>query len=126
MNERVRNLAVRMVAWGLAATGLLFVLFGLLGVRREANIALQLPYLASDGVGGLALIGVGAMLCIQQQMREQAARSAVSTAALEEWKEAALAEVRVFLQTTTLELEVRNPAPSHRRDNGNLPVPAVL
>jgi hypothetical protein len=90
------------------------VLLGFLGVRRNDDIVLQMPYLASGGLVGLALIGLGAMVMIQQQMQEQSRRAAAVTESLEEWKEAALAELRAFLETATLELEVRTPASSHR------------
>jgi hypothetical protein len=126
MNDRVKNLGVRTIAWGLACGGLLLVVIGFLRIRSEDNIVLQLPYLASDGLGGVALIGFGAMLCIQQQMRQQAARAAAVTESLEEWKDAALAEIRVFLQTTTLELEVRAPAANHRRENVNASLSAAV
>jgi len=48
--------------WILVGLGILFVLIGYLGVSREALVAKQLPYLISGGIGGLALVGFGAML----------------------------------------------------------------
>ena len=48
--------------WILAGFGVLAVLIGYLGVSREAIVAKQLPYLISGGIGGLALVGFGAML----------------------------------------------------------------
>lgn len=48
--------------WILVGLGLLAVLIGYLGVSREAIVAKQLPYLISGGIGGLALVGFGAML----------------------------------------------------------------
>jgi len=50
------------VGWVLAGIGLLIVIVGYLGISREALVAKQLPYLISGGIGGLALIGFGAML----------------------------------------------------------------
>ena len=38
------------------------MLFGYLGISREALVAKQLPYLISGGILGLALVGFGAML----------------------------------------------------------------
>jgi hypothetical protein len=125
MNDRVKNLGLRTVAGALAGGGLLLVLLGFLGVRRENDIVLQLPYLASGGIGGLALIGLGTMLFVQQQVAEQATRAAAVTESLEEWKESALAELRLFLETATLELEVRAPASNHRREGVSNSVPAL-
>lgn len=48
--------------WLLVGVGLLIVLFGYLGISREALVAKQLPYLISGGIGGIALVGLGAML----------------------------------------------------------------
>jgi hypothetical protein len=48
--------------WVLVGLGLLLVLFGYLGISREALVAKQLPYLISGGILGLALVGFGAML----------------------------------------------------------------
>ena len=48
--------------WILVGLGLLLVLFGYLGVSREALVAKQLPYLISGGIGGIALVGFGTML----------------------------------------------------------------
>jgi hypothetical protein len=48
--------------WILVGLGILFVLIGYLGISREALVAKQLPYLISGGIGGLALVGFGAML----------------------------------------------------------------
>jgi hypothetical protein len=48
--------------WILVGVGFLLVLIGYLGISREALVAKQLPYLISGGIGGLALVGFGAML----------------------------------------------------------------
>jgi hypothetical protein len=48
--------------WSLVGLGLIFVLVGYLGISREALVAKQLPYLISGGIGGIALVGFGAML----------------------------------------------------------------
>lgn len=119
MNDRVRDLRLKALAGVLVAGGLVCVLLGFLGVRRNDDIVLQMPYLASGGLVGLALIGLGALVLIQQQMQEQSRRAAAVTEALEEWKDAALAELRAFLESATLELEVRTPAPVHRLENSS-------
>ena len=119
MNDRVRDLRLKALAGVLVTGGLVCVLLGFLGVRRNDDIVLQMPYLASGGLVGLALIGLGAIVIIQQQMQEQSRKAAAVTESLEEWKEAALAELRAFLETATLELEVRNPAPAPMRVENN-------
>jgi hypothetical protein len=48
--------------WLLVGLGFIFVLVGYLGISREALVAKQLPYLISGGIGGIALVGFGAML----------------------------------------------------------------
>lgn len=117
MNDRVRDLRLKALAGALVLAGLVAVVLGFLGVRRNDDIVLQMPYLASGGLLGLALISLGALVLIQQQMQEQSRRAAAVTESLEEWKEAALAELRAFLETATLELEVRSPAPAQRLEN---------
>ncbi|MGQ0623896.1 MAG: hypothetical protein ACT4PP_04470 [Sporichthyaceae bacterium] len=116
MNDRLRDLGYTALAGALVIAGLICVLLGYLGVRNEEDIALQLPYLASGGVLGLALIALGAIVMVKEQMREQARRSAAVTETLEEWKEAAMAELRAFLEGATLDLEITEAAPNHRRE----------
>ena len=48
--------------WTLVGIGFLLVLIGYLGISRESIVAKQLPYLISGGIGGIALVGFGAML----------------------------------------------------------------
>ena len=48
--------------WILVGVGFLLLLIGYLGISREALVAKQLPYLISGGIGGIALVGFGAML----------------------------------------------------------------
>ncbi|HEY2832831.1 MAG TPA: hypothetical protein VGJ14_10430 [Sporichthyaceae bacterium] len=115
MNNKLGDLGLKALAAALVAAGLLCVLLGYLGVRRNDDIVLQLPYLASGGVGGLALIALGAVVLIVEQMRAQSRRAAAVSEALEEWKEAAMAELRAFLDSATLELEV--PPRNHRAAN---------
>jgi hypothetical protein len=126
MNDRLTNLGVKTLTGALIAGGLLFVLLGFLGVRRESNIVLQLPYLASGGIGGLALIGLGALVVVQNQIREQARRAAAVTEALEEWKDAALGEFRAFLEGASLEMELRDPAPTRDQVRENRMLEATI
>ena len=115
MNDTLTDLALKALAALLIVAGIISVLVGYLGVRDHDDIVLQLPYFASGGVGGLALLALGALALVMQQMREQSRRAALVTEALDEWKEAALQEVRAFLEGATLELDVLEPATPLRR-----------
>lgn len=122
MTSKLRELGATALAGALIVAGLVCILLGYLGVRREEDIVLQLPYLASGGVLGLALIGLGAVLLIQEQMREQVRRAAEVTETLDEWKEQAMAELRAFLEGATIELEVPAAA-NHRREDVTTALP---
>lgn len=111
MDQRLATLTLRALAGVLVLLGLVAVLIGYLGVRDEADVALQLPYLASGGLGGLALLGLGALVLIQGQMREQEQRFLQVTEQLEDWKESALLEIRSFLEGAEIEVEVTEPRP---------------
>ncbi len=115
MDDRMTDYLLRVAAGVLTAAGVVAVLIGYLGVRDESDVALQVPYFVSGGLGGLALIGLGALALIQYQMRVQARRFIELTEALDEWKDAALAEVRSFLEGAELEVEVRAPAANGAR-----------
>jgi hypothetical protein len=110
MDDRMIDYLLRAAAGALTVLGVVAVLIGYLGVRDQSDLALQVPYLVSGGLGGLALIGLGALALIQYQMRLQARRFIELTESLDEWKDAALAEVRSFLEGAELEVEVRPPA----------------
>jgi MYXO-CTERM domain-containing protein len=124
VNETLSDLGLKVLAGLLIAGGLVCVLVGYLGVRRSDDIVLQLPYFASGGIGGLALLALGALALVQRQMREQARRSAAVIESLEEWKESALTEIRAFLEGATLEVEVLTPASRNRRERDGALTPA--
>ena len=110
MDDRLNDFVMRGLAALLVVAGLVAVLVGYLGVRDQSHIELQLPYLISGGMGGLVLMGLGALVLIQYQMRLQARRFAEVTDALDEWKEQALAEIRTFLEGAEIDVEVLTPA----------------
>jgi len=121
MDDRLTDLLLRGAAVFLTIAGLIAVIIGYLGVRNQNDIVLQAPYFISGGVGGLALLGLGALALIQYQMRQQARRFAEVTESLDEWKEAALAEIRGFLEGAQIEVEVLAPA-SNGRTRSRRPV----
>ncbi len=115
MDDRLTDFGMKALAAALTIAGLVTVLVGYLGVRDESHIELQLPYLISGGLGGLVLMGLGALVLIQYQMRIQARRFAEMTDSLDEWKEQALAELRGFLEGAEIDVEVLTPTTNGRR-----------
>src|SRR6266480_3387274 len=115
MDDRITDYGMKVLAAVLTAAGLIAVLVGYLGVRDESHIELQLPYLISGGLGGLMLMGLGALVLIQYQMRVQARRFAEMTDVLDDWKEQAIAELRGFLEGAQIDVEVLTPATNGRR-----------
>lgn len=65
------------VAWDRAAAlaviviGAMVVLVGWLGVSGEAYPAKQLPFIMSGGVGGMFLLGVGALFWLSSDLRDE-------------------------------------------------------
>jgi hypothetical protein len=113
MDRRLADFSLKVTAGALTTVGLVAVLVGYLGVRDHSDLVLQLPYLVSGGLGGLALIGLGALALIQYQMRVQAATLAAVTDQLEDWKERAAVELKTelrrFLDSAEIEIEVATP-----------------
>jgi hypothetical protein len=66
-----RNQWDRLGAWVAIGAGALLLIFGWLGISRVAFTEEQLPYLASGGLGGLFLLGVGAMLWLSADLRDE-------------------------------------------------------
>jgi hypothetical protein len=115
MDDRLADFLLRVMAVVLVVAGLVAILIGYLGVRNHNDIVLQVPYFMSGGVGGLALMGLGALTLVQYQMRLQARRFNQVTESLDEWKQAALTEVRAFLEGAEIEVEVLEPRTATRR-----------
>ena len=109
MNDRLSEYLLRVCAGGLTVAGVVTVLVGYVQLRDESDVVLQLPYVMSAGIGGLILVGLGAVALIQAQMQVQTRRAAEVTEQLDEWKDAALAEIRSFLEGAQIEIEVSPP-----------------
>lgn len=118
MNDALNDLLLRLAAGLLVTIGLIAVLLGYLGLRDQSEVVLQLPYAVSGGIGGLALILIGAVVLVFGQMREQARRTAEVVDSLEEWKESALAEVRAFLEDATIEVDLAEVLKPPENTNG--------
>jgi hypothetical protein len=71
--DRIRNAVAgrwrALAGWGLVVLGGLAAVIGWVGVSGKTLEALQLPYLASGGIGGLILTAVGAALLISSDLR---------------------------------------------------------
>lgn len=62
------------LGWVLIALGAVFIILGWFGVSGEPDVARQLSYLASGGVGGLAAATVGIGLLISEDLRAERRR----------------------------------------------------
>jgi hypothetical protein len=67
----LRQLWDRALAWVAIGIGALVLLIGWLGVSREILPAAQIPYIISGGLGGLFFLGVGAVLWISADLRDE-------------------------------------------------------
>lgn len=54
--------------------GVIVAIFGYLGVSDETEVAFQLPYFASAGIGALLLMGFGATMLVNAQLATEDAR----------------------------------------------------
>jgi len=61
-----RVLAVTCIILGLVALGI-----GWLGVSNEVFVAKQMPYVVSGGLAGLFLLGLGSMLWLSADIRDE-------------------------------------------------------
>jgi len=60
--------------FGLIAAGVVVAILGYVGVSSETEVAFQLPYFASAGVGALLLMGGGAVLLVNGQLERDTDR----------------------------------------------------
>jgi hypothetical protein len=67
----LRQLWDRALAWVAIGVGALALLLGWLGVSREVLPAGQIPFVISGGLGGLFLLGLGAVLWISADLRDE-------------------------------------------------------
>lgn len=61
----------RVLAWVAVGLGLLVLLVGWLGVSDTGFVFEQIPYVVSGGIGGLFLLGVGAMMWLSADLRDE-------------------------------------------------------
>jgi hypothetical protein len=67
----IRQLWDRGLAWMAIGIGGLVLLLGWLGASREVLATAQIPYVISGGLGGLFLLGIGAVLWISADLRDE-------------------------------------------------------
>lgn len=67
----VRNQWDRVSAWVLVGLGALAIVLGWIGVTGTPYTFEMIPYVLSGGIGGLFLLGVGAMLWISADLRDE-------------------------------------------------------
>jgi hypothetical protein len=67
----LRNQWDRVAAWALVLLGALFLLLGWLGVSDAILTTEQLPYIISGGLGGVCCIGLGAVLWLSADLRDE-------------------------------------------------------
>ena len=67
----MRNQWDRVAAWVLIALGGLLLLIGWLGVSDALLPTEQMPYIVSGGLGGICLIGIGVMLWLSADLRDE-------------------------------------------------------
>jgi hypothetical protein len=61
----------RASAWACVVAGAVCLIVGWFGVSGESLPGKQLPYIASNGLGGIFLLGTGAMLWISADLRDE-------------------------------------------------------
>ena len=84
----------RVAAVGFLIAGVLVLIAGWIGVSSHAYPAEQLPYIASAGLGGLFLLGVGAGLWLSADL-------------LDEWQKLDRLEQELREQTALLRRDLR-------------------
>jgi hypothetical protein len=61
----------RVAAWACVVLGLILLLAGYEGISNTGYVAEQLPYLASGGMAGLFFLGLGGMLLLSADLRDE-------------------------------------------------------
>lgn len=61
----------RVAAWAAVLAGAVALIVGWFGVSGTAYQSEQIPYIVSGGIGGLFLLGLGGMLWLSADMRDE-------------------------------------------------------
>lgn len=110
----VREQWDRCTAWVCVAAGVLMLILGWVGVSDTPYTAQQIPYLASNGLGGIFLLGLGAMLWLSADLRDEWRKLDSIEGAIREQGTAVLPELRANAQRPTV------TAPAAAPTNGSI------
>jgi hypothetical protein len=99
--EFVRRRWRAVLGWALVGVGALFIVLGWIGVSGEPDVARQMSYLASGGVGGLTAAVVGVGLLISEDLRSERRRLGRIEATLLDVNEALLSARSPRAKATT-------------------------
>jgi hypothetical protein len=67
----IRNQWDRVGAWACIVAGVIALLIGYAGVSGTLDTGKQIPYVVSGGMTGLFLLGLGAMLWLSADLRDE-------------------------------------------------------
>lgn len=90
--EMLRSRWRYVLGWALVGVGVLLLVLGWFGVSGEPDVARQLSYLASGGLGGLTAAIVGVGLIVSEDLRSERRRLGRIEAALLDLNEIVLAD----------------------------------
>jgi hypothetical protein len=109
----VRNQWDRVGAWACILAGVVALILGYLGVSGTLDTGEQLPYVVSGGMAGLFLLGLGALLWLSADLRD-------------EWRKLDAID-RHLLETRALPAPAAggDPAPARRADGVKAVTPAT-
>lgn len=105
----VREQWDRCAAWVCVAAGVLMLILGWVGVSDTPYTAQQIPYLASNGLGGIFLLGLGAMLWLSADLRDEWRKLDSIEGAIREQGTAVLPELRANAARPTVTAPVAAP-----------------
>jgi hypothetical protein len=88
------------LGWALVIVGAVFLVIGWFGVSGEPDVAKQLSYVASGGLGGLAAAIVGIGLVISEDLRSERKRLARIEASLLDVNELLLGNGKAPVKTS--------------------------
>lgn len=71
LGKWIRLAGDRAAAVALVALGLVVVAVGWIGVSGQAYPAKQLPFIISGGIGGMCILGLGALLWLSSDLRDE-------------------------------------------------------
>lgn len=92
----------RLAAVALTAVGGIVLLVGWIGTASAVHPAQQLPYIISGGLGGLALVGLGAALWLSSDLADEWTKLDLIESALSRLVDAEGTEVAVAVPTESV------------------------